>query len=233
MILAGDEFRCMVFAKNLIQNENRLTAKRIVYSRSSKDQLDKNVINICCGYLHKEADQIFEYIKIGQEQHLENYVKSKYIDLIPISEFKDLKNQTYTIVAYDLLSFYSDIYPRLKYANYANKESAHIPNVFEFSELFLARNFQKLLTHYAFVLEQNEENYLWVVNDSLDTCLKILAKDTAGINSYKLKKLTYIAQKLGFQCVYHLKDICVQLIAASRNQLDYVQKLKILEAISC
>jgi len=220
MIISGDEFQALEKAKSLNEGKSILHKSQIVISRSSRDVVDsENNIIVCCGYIRKDSDFVFEYIKLGQE-----YLLSRYTDNyqnVPLNEFRDLKNPSYTVVAYDLLEFYHNKIIDIK----------DVPTVWEFSDYFLNKDYKKIINKYSFILSGNDENYFWVTNDAIDSCLKILSGDN-NMHAYKLKKLKYMAFTLGFDELFRMKDIIQRLVMSRRNGENYYKSLRILEELA-
>jgi len=226
VIISGDEYQALFLAKEIASKGSILNKSNIVISRSSKDNIDDldfGTILVCCGYIRKNSDHIFEYIKLNYEFLMNPYlnINDCYED-VPLTEFKDLKNPTYSVFAYDLMQYFSN--------KKVLGEKKPLYNVFEFSELFLAKKYDEIMSKYSFVLKSSEENYFWVVNDAIDSCLQILSGDK-NIHAYKIKKLSPVAKVLGFNELFRLKDITQKLIISRRNNDSYFATLKILEEL--
>ena len=220
MIISGDEFQAIEKAKSINKGKSILHQSQIIISRSSKDVVDiHNNIIVCCGYIRKDSDFVFEYIKLGQEYLLKPYTDN--YQSVPLNEFKDLKNPTYAIIAYDLL----------EYNHNKIISNKNIPSVWEFSDFFLSKDYRSIINKYSFILSNNDESYFWVVNDSIDSCIKILSGDNS-MHAFKIKKLQNIAKKLGFEELFKMKNIVQKLIISRRNNEDYYKSLRILEELA-
>lgn len=221
MIISGDEYQCILKANEIIAGQSILSKSKIIFSRSIKDNLEtnNNDIFICCGYIHKNSDYFFNYIKLGQEHILYEYGLTNYEE-IPLNEFKDLQTG-YAVVAYDLL----------EYQYNRNIERRELPNVFEFSDYYIEKDFKHIYEKYSFLLKGDEESYFWVAIDQVDTCLRILAGEPK-IHSFKVKKLKQTAKELGFEELFRLKNLLVRLIVSRRNNENYYRTLRILEELA-
>jgi hypothetical protein len=234
-IVSGDEFLCLQEYRIEIENCPAILRPVLHISRSSKDSLPEggNYFFVAANYVHKNSQKTYDYIKPHEYNKLQLSIHpySKYSHLVPISEFRDLKNPSYTVLACDLLAFHSNVVPFLQNKGIYKIDSAYA-NVFEFVEQMLTGNINIVLEKYKFVFSDKCENYLWVLDSTIDTCISILAKTSARIHPYQLQKYTPIAKNIGIDDLFFLKGLVGDIMMALRENNNYIALKKLAEFAS-
>jgi len=236
-IFSGDEFFCLEAYRAIVRScENPILRPKLCISRSSKDPLPEgnNYILITPEYIHKKADQTFDYIKVGQEYKLDKYLKEKsYLaQFVPIGEFKDLKNTQYSVLAYDLLGFSNSILPFYNNKFVPDVESTS-DSIFEFVDYFLGKNWNKILTKYSWVFETQDESYFWMLENTINVCVKIIIGDTNGIHPYRIQKCDPFAKEFGLNGLIQFKKfVCDSITAIRSNDLPYPRIRPFIELTS-
>ena len=232
VVLAGDEYLCLSKYREIIADSNPLSKPNLIISRSSKDTLpekSENCVFIMSEYQKKGADFVFDYIKPYETSRLSSVLGpyAKYSDLVPTSEFKDLKNSQYTVLAYDLSLFFATVAPYIDsgIADRPEYMSANL-NVFEFADSILEGDVKTILTKYKSVFQDTDESFFWVLENSIGVCLDILSGNTAGIHSYRLNKYRPIAKRLGYENLIKFKNFVLESIESSRAQGNFYERIK-------
>jgi hypothetical protein len=237
MILSGDEFQCLRHYHKEFGKKPKFLRPKLTVVRDRKQSIDNiDGVVVLSGFTNKKADHFYDYIKPNSEYKLNDLIPSKYhayMGMIPMAEFKDMKNPQYTVMAYDLMSFKSTIIPFIKNnKEYCPDMDDAFGNVFEFVECLLDKRFKKLLSEYMFVFEEKKENYLWVLNDAIDTCIRIMEGNTKGINKFKLNKYLKYKTKYSIDDFYIMKKFVMDTIHEFRIETEHHGKYKyILELV--
>jgi hypothetical protein len=229
-ILSGDEYFCLQEYRSILKScTSPLGKPKLYISRSSKDLLPEcdNYVLISAEYIHKKSDKTFEYIKVGQENKLTQYLgdKSYLSNMVPICEFKDLKNSQYTVLAYDLLGFSNSILPFYD-KEYAPDVETTTDSVFEFVDWFLEKKWSKILEKYNWIFKSQDEVYFWMLDSTVTVCINILLNNTNGIHPYRIQKFTSIARSFGIDRLLQIKKFICSIIISTRSNEDYYSRIR-------
>lgn len=221
VVLSGDEFLCLQQYKKIAKSSPPLSTPKLIISRSAKDAIpeDKNSVFIMSQYTNKKADMVFEYIKPSEinllKSHLGKY--KDYYEFVPVSEFKDLKNSQYAVMAYDLMLFKNSVLPFIKHNDDQTPlAESGIGNVFEFVDRFMELDFEFIFNKYMYVFSETEESFFWVLENTANLCLDILSGHSSGVHPYRIQKYTPIAKKLGYLKLFAIKQCIINMINSTR-----------------
>lgn len=233
--LCGDEFLCLQEYKKIKEKSNPLSCPSLVISRDPDQEITRNTVVIYPNKVVKDA-KVFEYIDeknisllkkiLGKDESLFKYV--------PLNYFSDLKNSQYTVVAYDLMTFYSSVYPILNTKHTVDINNDIFINVFDFIDDFLALKSKLIFSKYKDTILQDGEVFWWVFNNTIDVCFKILFGSTTGIHPYRVQKYTPLAKNLKVEGLCMFKEYVNDMIRMSRDGSNDADKMfRTVRLFSC
>lgn len=233
--LCGDEFLCLQEYKKIKQKSNPLSCPSLVINRDHDQEITRNAVVIYPNKTIKGA-KLFEYIDEKNISGLKKILgeNEKFFKYVPLNYFPDLKNSQYTVVAYDLMTFYSSVYPILNANHSIDINNDVFINVFDFIDDFLALKSNLIFSKYRNTILQDNEVFWWVFNNTIDVCFKILFGSTTGIHPYRIQKYTPLAKKIKITGLYMFKEYVNDMIQMSRDGSGDAEKMfRTIRLLSC